>query len=288
MGAQNSIPVFALFGETNRFPDVVHCEEFVDRASNHGWRISPHRHADMAQIFMVEHGRVAAQVDRLQATLCDGQFLFIPEQKVHAFDIEPFTQGRVFSLPSAVVKSVGLSGSEFQGLLADVQTGQISKALSQLSDQLASAATKPSRFRAQLSVALAHSVLSLIAEGAAKNGSTVGSPLPDHILALDDLIQTHLCDGWTASDYAEAMSISTGHLSRLCRQATGLGATAYIELATMTEATRLLAFTQMPVAEIGYRLGYEDPSYFARRFKRFQKQTPSAYRSNFVSQSGQV
>ena len=47
----------------------------------------------------------------------------------------------------------------------------------------------------------------------------------------------------------------------------------------MEEACRLLAFTALPVSQVGYRLGYGDPSYFTRRFTRLQGQTPSAYRA---------
>ena len=46
----------------------------------------------------------------------------------------------------------------------------------------------------------------------------------------------------------------------------------------MQEARRLLAYTLMDVAEVGYRLGYEDPSYFSRAFRRETGLSPSAFR----------
>ena len=49
--------------------------------------------------------------------------------------------------------------------------------------------------------------------------------------------------------------------------------------AVMTEACRLIAFTRLPVAEVGYRLGYADPPYFSRRFRLRMGETPSAYRA---------
>ena len=65
----------------------------------------------------------------------------------------------------------------------------------------------------------------------------------------------------------------------LCRGATGRSASQQIETARMTEAARLLAFTRMSAAEIGYRLGFEDPSYFSRRFRAVRGETPTDYRS---------
>ena len=90
-----------------------------------------------------------------------------------------------------------------------------------------------------------------------------------------------MAESWTASDYADALALSTGHLSRLCRQASGRGAAAYIEHHLMEEACRLLAFTALPVSDIGYRLGYADPSYFSKRFRIVRQQAPTEYRAQF-------
>ena len=57
-----------------------------------------------------------------------------------------------------------------------------------------------------------------------------------------------------------------------------MGAKAYIEQAVMGEASRLLAFTRLPMSEIGYRLGFDDPSHFSKRFRAARGLAPSAYR----------
>ncbi|ESQ14979.1 MAG: helix-turn-helix domain-containing protein [Thiohalocapsa sp. PB-PSB1] len=45
------------------------------------------------------------------------------------------------------------------------------------------------------------------------------------------------------------------------------------------QADRLLAFTRMPVAEAGRRLGCADPSHFSRRFRAARGESPGAYRA---------
>ena len=72
------------------------------------------------------------------------------------------------------------------------------------------------------------------------------------------------------------------HDRELCRAATGASVSRHIETARMTEARRLLAFTRLPVAEIGYRLGFSDPPYFSRRFRAVTGETPSDYRERFA------
>jgi AraC family transcriptional activator of pobA len=46
----------------------------------------------------------------------------------------------------------------------------------------------------------------------------------------------------------------------------------------MLEAARLLRFTDLSVGEVAHRVGYDDPLYFSRAFKRRHEQSPQAYR----------
>ena len=49
------------------------------------------------------------------------------------------------------------------------------------------------------------------------------------------------------------------------------------------EAKRLLAYTALTVAEVGYELGYLDPAYFTRVFRMATGQTPKAFRARVQS-----
>jgi len=44
------------------------------------------------------------------------------------------------------------------------------------------------------------------------------------------------------------------------------------------EARRLLTFTSMSITEIGYALGFKDPAYFSRFFRRNTGLTANQYR----------
>ena len=46
----------------------------------------------------------------------------------------------------------------------------------------------------------------------------------------------------------------------------------------MLEAARLLRFTDLTVGEVAARVGYDDPLYFSRAFKRRHEESPQAYR----------
>lgn len=280
MQSAPSIPVFTLFGETRAFPDVVHCEQIAERAPRHHWTIAPHRHAQMAQLFCIHSGHAKARVDGRPLEFSDNQALFVPAQAVHEFTFAPQTCGLVISIPMTVLRSTGPAPEDLSRALSTAFLTGLDAALSQMTALLSERLDGTGRFRAQAAVALTHAILAHLAERAP---ALPGSGASDARLGqVDALIAQHMSDGWRASDYAAALSLTTGHLSRLCRAAHGVGAAAYIEQKLMEEAARQLAFTRLGIAEIGFRLGFDDPSYFSKRFRARIGQTPSAYRSGFL------
>ncbi|WP_353475646.1 helix-turn-helix domain-containing protein (plasmid) [Salipiger sp. H15] len=280
MTLRPGIPLFDLFGETGGFPDTVHCERIWDRARLHDWVISPHRHAEITQVFFMRQGHAEVRIDGVSRTLDDGQFLLIPVQIVHGFEFQKQSEGLVLSFPAPVLASMRPASAALAARLARPVIGAASEALVALSDELVAGFARPGPYRANLLVALAQAILAEIcALAPEEEDAAPGGP---RMVALDALIAAHLAEGWRAGDYAAALAITPGHLTRLCHAATGLSASRYIEGKVMTEASRLLAFTQIPVAEVGYRLGFSDPAYFSRRFRSLRGQSPSDYRARFM------
>lgn len=281
MKPAEGIPVFELFGETAELPDVLHCERIKDRASEHGWNISAHRHTRMSQVILIETGMANSVLDNETFVFECNTFLFIPANCVHSFSFSPDTEGLVITLPLDIVHSLGPLSKEAAASLTHPIKGSTTQELSSLTELFANAYQSISLFRAQLSVALAHAMLASIAAIGCESVAESADPQKWHLQQFDRLLTEHLAQGWKPCDYADALAISTGHLSRLCRASQGVSASVYIEIATMTEAARLLAFTQMPVANVGYKLGFADPSYFSRRFKNTRGITPTEYRNQF-------
>ncbi|MFE7272577.1 helix-turn-helix domain-containing protein [Streptomyces sp. NPDC057623] len=81
-----------------------------------------------------------------------------------------------------------------------------------------------------------------------------------------------------AHDYATALGYSLKTLNRSCTRATGQTAKQLIDNRVSLEAKRLLAHTDLPVASIGHRLGFTEPTNFGKFFTRATGQTPGAFR----------
>lgn len=81
-----------------------------------------------------------------------------------------------------------------------------------------------------------------------------------------------------ASDYAQLLHVSPGHLNDTIKSYTGRTATSLIQERLMVEAKRLLFHGDLQIKEIAYQLGFEDAAYFNRFFKKIAGETPASFR----------
>jgi len=86
----------------------------------------------------------------------------------------------------------------------------------------------------------------------------------------------------TPADFATHLSVHINHLNRALKAVTGQTTTQLIADRIVRETGILLKHTDWNVGEIGYCLGFEEPSHFISFFKKNTKQTPNAYRNNSV------
>jgi AraC family transcriptional regulator len=91
-------------------------------------------------------------------------------------------------------------------------------------------------------------------------------------------IQTHLEQKICLATLAAVAQMSPTHFAHLFKHATGLAPHQYVSLCRIEHAKHLLAETDMPLIEIGYRVGCTDSSHFSALFRRHVAMPPNAYR----------
>jgi AraC-like DNA-binding protein len=79
-------------------------------------------------------------------------------------------------------------------------------------------------------------------------------------------------------DVASAVHLSPAHLTTTVRRKTGRTVQEWITERRMAQARRLLVETNLTVDEIGGKVGYRDPVYFVRSFRRAHGTTPLRWR----------
>ncbi|NGN41155.1 helix-turn-helix domain-containing protein [Mesorhizobium sp. CGMCC 1.15528] len=92
------------------------------------------------------------------------------------------------------------------------------------------------------------------------------------------LVEIHVRDHWTVADYARLLGVTADRLNSAIRRATGRSPLALIHARLITEAEILLDSSTLQVSEVAEALGFRDPAYFNRFFKRLTGIAPGRRR----------
>jgi AraC family transcriptional activator of pobA len=91
-------------------------------------------------------------------------------------------------------------------------------------------------------------------------------------------VEHHFREDWPVAEYARQLHLTANHLNDTVQEQTGHSAGEIIRRRKLLDAQRLLLHSDLNVAEIAYQLGFPDPSYFSRFFRRMAQKGPAAFR----------
>ncbi|NOU84570.1 response regulator [Paenibacillus sp. LMG 31460] len=93
-----------------------------------------------------------------------------------------------------------------------------------------------------------------------------------------DYIQAHYNKQITLEAICSHISISKNYFSSLFKKETGMNVWDYLTIVRIEYAKKLLANTTLKNYEIAEQIGYENPSYFTKMFKKLTGALPQEYR----------
>ncbi|CAA7600217.1 Homeodomain-like [Acididesulfobacillus acetoxydans] len=101
------------------------------------------------------------------------------------------------------------------------------------------------------------------------------------ITRAKEFLENHLGEDLTLSDIAKRQFLSPCYFSRLFKQSTGQTVMEFLTALRMAKGKELLEKTNQPVSQVAGTVGYSDPNYFSRVFKRHFGMAPSEYRAKY-------
>ena len=114
--------------------------------------------------------------------------------------------------------------------------------------------------------------------GYTSEGETCSEFSDERIGQLLQLIDQHCCQERKTGFYANRLNLTGKRLNELTRKHLGKTVTGLIHDRIILETHRELAFTTKAVKTIAIEMGYDDPSYFCRFFRRLTGESPAAFR----------
>lgn len=288
--SQAAISRYALFGEIDASPDpeFVHIEDIQTRSRLYEWRITPHTHQRMFQMVFVLSGDATVRLDGRERPLPASCVVTVPSGVVHGFSFTPETVGYVVTASELLLIDARYRRSRkiFEPLFEAPRVVPLSETAGQTSlvatvlGQMAHEHLWPQLGRASMFEWLLRVLMMVVrrdmeAPDSTETGADKGR---DAFARFRQLIEDHYRDHWPVAAYAGALAMSPDRLNRLCRAAAGKSAFDLVQDRLLLEASRDLIYTSATAAMIAYELGFQDPAYFARFFKRRAGMTPGAFR----------
>jgi AraC family transcriptional activator of pobA len=274
---------YNLFGESAELPDVLHVETIAARSSLHAWELSAHRHGRLHQLLFVRSGGGTAWLSDTTVALGAAHLVNVPAGEVHAFRFRPGTRGWVVMLADGLIEGLLSRCGDERRVLGNACVVPAGPAIDSLMRQLQHEFDARAAARALVLRGLAATLLGQVAR-AIDAAQPVPARGPDHVLLrrFEALLETHFTEHWPVAAYARALAVTPTHLSRITRAATGLATSRLIDERLVREARRHLAYTQAPIKAVADTLGFGDPAYFTRVFRRAAGLAPREYRERFA------
>jgi AraC family transcriptional regulator, arabinose operon regulatory protein len=129
----------------------------------------------------------------------------------------------------------------------------------------------PAGYVTQLSL-LAFEMLLFVAQ------DITGSRYPAALYASIDYMRRNLHQKIAVSDLSRTVGVSDTQLFRFFKTYVGESPLAYFNNMKIKRAGELLRHTLIPLKEIAFSLGYEEPAYFTNQFRKSMGMSPREYR----------
>lgn len=283
-----AIPAFVLYGEPLAEPAerLIHVETIAARSQRHDWHIRAHRHADLYQILLIRRGGVRAQLDHQTLQLTPPAALIVPPGLVHGFEFEPDTEGLVISFAVDLCAELVGADEALRARLNQPHAGPIHARTLATTDlwplgqmllrEFGRAAhSRQSALRGLLAALLANlhrlSVSATMLDGHP-------SAARELVARFRERIESRLVQRAGIGRYAMDLGVSAVRLRRACLAVTGYSPIQLVQRRLLLEAERQLRYTSMPISQVAYHLGFEDPAYFSRFFTRATGFSPRTFR----------
>ena len=100
-------------------------------------------------------------------------------------------------------------------------------------------------------------------------------------------MQRHLAEPMAVTALAGRINLSPSRFRALFTAQTGVGPAQYLQWLRLRRARLLLERTFLSVKEVMGLVGYNDPSHFARDFRRLHGASPTAFRGRGITTDGE-
>ncbi len=270
---------YFLIEEIQQMCDVVRQKNMV-----------PHVH-NYYSLYWITKGEAIHATQYVEYPIEAGSIFFVPANLSHKMLLNPDTAGftilfnnvyldsktvnssavlktRLFNNPefNSIVKLDGLNKTKFEGIVQMI-----------LDEYRLDYANKDDAIASLLRLLLLHS--NRLFEEQHPDEQTAVASDKKLVIEFKKLIESDFFEKKDVSYYAQALNMRPSCLNEISKKYTGITAGELIRNRVIDEAKKLLYSTDWSSKEIAFHLGFNDPAYFSRFFKKYTDSTLTGFRT---------
>ncbi len=250
----------------------------------------PHIH-EFYQIIWFRHGKGSHRVDFTDYPVTDNTIFFVAPGQIHAFDGLEDYEGVIILFNASFLADEESSESIFlkYNVFNAYDSSPYYKVSNEEAERLMVLVNEMNR-EYSLTGAFAHKdymqyLVRLFLVRVQRSGERKENPklyvsniANRTFVRFRQLLEQNFRRVHTVQAYADLLNISARTLTKYVSQSAHCSPLQIINDRILLEAKRQLQHTSLNIKEIGYGLGFEDPSYFVKFFKRMEGIMPSEFR----------
>ena len=286
------IPKYLLYGQPSDGPVdwFLNIEKLAKRCQQRGWKIDLHSHPVFAQVMFILQGGGSMIAGEERIEFKSPCVLIIPIDTIHAFDYESDSDGWVITIAEYCLKQMasrlpqigqiwnypGAISLDKAGFSSDMICNRIENIRRELMG-------KSSSYEIIVESDLVSILLELLRCVPDSNQGNISSSDKNLKLvsAFKELVEEHFYENHKIPYFSDQLNVSPFQLRSACETVVNKSPKEMLEERRLTEAKKDLIFSSKTIEQIAYRLGFGDPSYFTRFFKKMTGDSPSSFRERF-------
>lgn len=241
----------------------------------------PHRHK-YYELFFFHKGGGTHFIDFAEYPVADHSVHMVSPGQVHLLQREPDSFGAVVHFQQEALMALPQSSGFFQPGTSPVlaHTPEVYEAIRTILSQLQQELSGTGTHTETASACFWYLLLKSAAQR--RTDHNVREPRTHRVFtAFREMAEKNYRQNKLPAWYAAQLHLTEKRLNEACKEATGLTAGGFLKERILLEARRLLCHSPGSIKEIGYYLGFDDPAYFTRFFKKNTGITAGAFRSRY-------
>lgn len=252
----------------------------------------PHLH-DFYSIFWIESGEAVHATEYVEYTLKPDTILFVPPGLKHRLYLDKSVGGIYILFNDDFIRynrknHVSLkeyrlfNNPDFKSLITVYP--EMREKLKNITDLIFAEMQSPDEYSEDIVLNLLHLFLleaRRIFDHQYQEPKEEPDSAPDAtIIRFKQLIEEHYITEKSVTPYAEMLHINPSCLNELAKRTTGITAGELIRNRVIDETKKLLYSSSISGKEIAFQLGFDDPAYFSRFFRKYTGQTLKEFREH--------